>query len=64
MQEMNDFYLETLGIRMRRAELQTEADRERMARRLTAHRIRFVCCGRRSVPWEAASLGSWRQRSQ
>lgn len=41
MQEMNDFYLERM-VRMRLAELRAEADRERVARRLTAHHLRFV----------------------
>ncbi len=38
---MNDFHLERM-VRIRLAELGAEADRERVARRLTAHRRRFV----------------------
>ena len=41
MQEMNDFYLERM-VRMRQAELRAEADRERVARSLTAPRRRFL----------------------
>ena len=41
MQEMNDFYLEQM-VRTRLAELRAEAERERVARRLTAHHLRFV----------------------
>ncbi len=41
MQPMNDFYLERM-VRMRLAELRAEADRERAARRLTAHHLGFV----------------------
>ena len=40
MLEMNDFYLERV-VRMRLADLLAEADRERVARRLTAHHLRF-----------------------
>jgi hypothetical protein len=41
MLEMNDFYLERV-VRMRLAELRAEADRERVARRLTAHHPRLA----------------------
>ena len=41
MQEMNDFYRERM-VRMRLTELRAEADRERLARRLTAHHLRFA----------------------
>jgi len=41
MLEMNDFYLERV-VRMRLAELRAEADREGVARRLTAHHPRFA----------------------
>jgi hypothetical protein len=40
MQDMNGFYLERV-VGMRLAELRAEADRERVARRLTAHHLRF-----------------------
>ena len=41
MQEMSDFYVERV-VHMRLAELRAEADRERVARRLTAHHLRFA----------------------
>lgn len=41
MHELNDFYLERM-VRTRLAERRAEADRERVARRLTAHHLRFV----------------------
>lgn len=41
VQEMNDFYLERM-VRMRQAELRAEADRERVARRLTTRHLPFV----------------------
>jgi len=41
MQEMNGFYLERM-VRMRLVERGAEADRERVARRLTAHHGRFA----------------------
>ena len=38
---MNDFYLEQMA-RIRMAELLAEADRERVARRLTDHHLRLA----------------------
>ncbi len=57
MQETNNFYLERM-VRMRLAELRAEVDRERVARRLTAHHRRFVWV-RNSVSALAGRLGGF-----